>query len=142
MLIAALACCVMILVLWARINDKTGYLAERTAWDYCNPVVIIEAAIIFVLFTRLNIGTVKPINILAKACFTTFLVHPALIRFIPIEAIVSGNTVMMLLKIFVYAAAIYAMSWIIYILYSAVTGPVFRTLRKRFEIPLIDAGDR
>ena len=141
-LIGALVCCVMILVAWARINDKTGYLAERTAWDYCNPVVIIEAAIIFVLFTRLNIGTVKPVNILAKACFTTFLVHPALIRFIPIEAIVTGNTVLMLLKILVYVAAVYAVSWIVYIVYSAVTGPVFRALRKRFEIPLIDAGDR
>lgn len=141
-LIGALVCCLMILVVWARINDKTGYLAERTAWDYCNPVVIIEAAIIFVLFTRLNIGTVQPVNLLAKACFTTFLIHPALIRFIPIEAIVTGNTVLMLLIIFVYVAAIYAVSWIVYIVYSAVTGPVFRILRKRFEIPLIDAGDR
>ena len=141
-LIGALVCCVMILVLWARINDKTGYFAERTAWDYCNPVVIIEAAIIFVLFTRLNIGAVKPVNIMAKACFTTFLIHPALIKYIPIETLVSENTVVMLLKIFVYVAAIYAVSWIVYIVYSAVTGPVFRTLRKRFEIPLIDAGGR
>ena len=141
-LIGAFVCCVMILVVWARINDKTGYLAERTAWDYCNPVVIIESAIIFVLFTRLNIGTVKSVNILAKACFTAFLIHPALIKYIPIEAIVTGNTVMMLLKLFVYVGAVYAVSWLVYILYSAVTGPVFKALKKRLKIPLIDTCDR
>ncbi len=140
-LIGALICCVMILLVWARVNDKIGYLAERTAWDYCNPVVIIEAAIIFVLFTRLNIGTVKPINLMAKACFMTFLIHPALIKYIPIETIVSSNTVIMLLKIFVYVDAVYVVSWIVYIVYSAVINPVFRALKKRFRIPLIDAGD-
>lgn len=141
-LIIILICCVAILVIWARINDRIGYLAERTAWDYCNPVVIVEAAVIFMLFTRLHLGTVKTVNVMAKACFTTYLLHPALISYIPVESVVGSNPLMMLIRIFAYVIAVYVVSLAVYIAYGAVTAPVFRALRARYSLPLIDAGDR
>lgn len=138
-LTAMLVLCVIVLIIWARINDMTGFLTERTAWDYCNPVVILEAVIVVILFTRVNIGSVRIINTIAKACFTVFLLHPTLMPFVPVEKIVIGSPAMMLLQITAYVIAIFAVSWTFWLLYSAATRPVFRFLRKRIHLPIIDA---
>lgn len=136
-LICILICCVLVLIAWARVNDVTGYLAERTAWDYCNPVVILESVVILILFTRIDIGTIRLVNTIAKACFTVYLLHPAMLPFVPVAAIVNENPAIMLLKIFAYSAAIFAASWLFYLGYSFVTDPVFRLLRKNKRLPLI-----
>lgn len=35
------------MTVWARINDYTGYAVERSAWEYCNPLVIASAVLVF-----------------------------------------------------------------------------------------------
>ena len=54
-----LGICILICVVWARVNDKTGFYTERSAWEYCNPVVIGEAILLFCLFSKIHIGVNK-----------------------------------------------------------------------------------
>ncbi len=49
-------------------------LLPKTAYNYSNPFVIIEASAIFILFARLNFKH-RLINIIAPASFTCFLIH-------------------------------------------------------------------
>lgn len=65
-LVGGLLSCVAIMTLWSAINDKIGYFTEKTAWEYCNPLVIVVAICAFLLFKRINIKNRRFINSLAK----------------------------------------------------------------------------
>ena len=64
----------IILAVWGRLDETFGYNmfefvhVERNAWEYCNPLVIIQAVIIFLLFMRMQFVN-NAINKLAKAAF-------------------------------------------------------------------------
>ena len=59
------------LFLWHRVLPDT-------AWTYCNPLVIAEACVLFLLFSRLDFRS-KVINRLATATFTCYLVHETIL---------------------------------------------------------------
>ena len=42
-LAAGIAGCVILLTAWAVWNDRIGFYTERSAWEYCNPIVILSA---------------------------------------------------------------------------------------------------
>ena len=67
-LLVFLASVYTILFLWIRVSWST-------ATEYCNPVVIISAIVIFLLFQSTNIKDSNIINGLAQASFTVFLLH-------------------------------------------------------------------
>lgn len=123
------------LMIWAYLNDLTGYGTERTAWEYCNPLVILLAVEIFMLFKQTNLGTVNYINGLAKGSFTVFLLHNSLLPFIKIERLVTLNFLLMLVLVFLSAGAIYVVCWGVYKIYEFVSRPIYNWLIRR--IPLL-----
>lgn len=123
----------IMLVIWARVNDVIGFGTERSAWEYCNPILIMIAVEVFRLFEAWHIGTHKWINTLAKASFTVFLLHSYFLKYLHIEAVASGNTVLMLLHILVSVVAIYLVCAAVWLCYETVTRPIYRWLYSRCE---------
>ena len=127
---------VALIVVWARVNDKTGFFAERSAWEYCNPLIIFEAVIIFILFGRINLGINKVINGLAEGAFSVFLLHQVFIPHLQIKKFVTGNTILMLLHIHGCAIIIYLLCWCVHKVYHLITDPIFNRFSSKHMIML------
>jgi len=135
-LIICLIVDVLVLVLWARINDKTGFFTERSSWEYCNPLIIFEAVIIYVLFSRINIGVNKVINHLAEGVFTVFLLHQVFIPHLQIEKFVRGNAFIMILHVLGCAVGLYLFCWFVHKIYHWISDPIFKKLSSNHPITL------
>lgn len=143
-LIAAWIMCVIVLMIWARFNDRIGcisYITAKSAWEYCNPLVIAEAALAFVLFDRISIGSNSVINSISKCCFTVYLLHETLLSYIPVQSIIAKSTPVALLLIVGTVVAVIGISWIVHLIYSSVMDPVFRMLKKMIRLPIIAVED-
>lgn len=138
-LIGLLFACVAIIAAWARINDYTGYFAERSAWEYCNPLIILVSIIVFILFNKMKIGVIRIINALAEAVFSVYLLHGVFLPHLKIESYVSKSVFLMLIHIIVCLAIIYLICWCINKVYHLVTDPIFSILKKRYTGFIIDA---
>lgn len=53
-LLLVLLVCILTLTCWSVVNDHIGFYAERTAWEYCNPIVILSGMCMFLLFKSVN----------------------------------------------------------------------------------------
>lgn len=113
---------------WSMLNVKFGYFKEPSAWEYCNPLIILIAVVVFVLFGRLSLGTNKVINKLAEGVFSVFLLHSVLLKHIPIERFVQGNVFVMLLHIAACAVGLYLACWCVHMVYHFITDPIFAKL--------------
>ena len=126
----------VLIIVWARINDRTGFFTERTAWEYCNPLIITEAIILFIMFSRLKLGINKVINRMAEGVFTVFLSHEIFIPHLKIKTFVTGNTFLMVLHVIGCALGLYILGWIVHIIYHWITDPIFRILSTKHAIVL------
>lgn len=131
-LVIGILICIAIMMVWARMNDKVGYLTERSAWEYCNPVVITEAILIFILFSRIKLGVNIVINTLSESVFTVFLFHSVFIPYLWIEKIVKGNTFIMILHILGCMISIYLICWCVHKVYHLVMDPIFKRLSAKY----------
>lgn len=141
-LLISLAASITIMVIWARINDKIGFFTERSAWEYCNPVLIFEAVVIFVLFTKIDIGVNPVINKLADGVFSVFLLHQFFIPYLQIEKYVSGSLPLMIAHMFMSVIIIYGVCSVAHLAYHAIMNPVFNVLSKNISLPVIKAESR
>ena len=137
-LAVALCADVIVLVIWARINDKVGYFTERTSWSYCNPLIIIAAILAFLLFNRIDLGVNKRINALAEAAFSVFLLHSLFIPYLWIEKFVTSNTLVMLIHILACVVVIYFVCWVVHVAYHKLMDPIFKWLSSRIALPVLD----
>lgn len=138
-LIAGLVTCIILMMIWARINDKIGFFTERSAWEYCNPLVIAEAVFVFYLFKNMNLRINKVINKLAEGAFTVFLLHQVFIPYLKIDKFVTGNPAVMILHIVSCVVGIYFICWALHIVYHLISDLIFKALSAKIKIPLIDA---
>lgn len=129
---------VIVMTVWARINDYIGYDTERSAWEYCNPLVIASAVLTFLLFLRLKIGVNKVINRMAEGVFSIFLLHGVFIPHIGIEKAVTGNMFLMILHIFISALLICLLCWCAHVVYKGISGPIFRKMEAEVKLPVIE----
>lgn len=136
-LIAILIACIMIMTVWSRVNDFIGHFTEKSAWEYCNPLVILEAAVVFILFRKMDLGSNRIINNLAKGSFTVFLIHSSFLSKIRIEEFVQKNVLIMLIHIFVSCICIYLICWCVYWIYERITAPIYVFLEKRIKLPIL-----
>lgn len=119
------------LMIWAVFNDKIGFFKERSAWEYCNPIVIFMAVEIFLVFKKTDIGPNKSVNGLANTSFTVYLLHPFFFRFIKISRFVTLNPFVMLLHIVTSTIAIYLACALIHEIYSMTLTPILEILYKK-----------
>lgn len=124
-------------------SNKEIDFFNKTAWIYCNPLVVCEAAIVLLLFLNINIGCSKIINMLSSGVFSVFLLHGHLIRYLGIERFVQGNTFVMCGHIILSACVIIIICTIVHYVYKAVMTPVFNRIfnKKIVVIDLENASD-
>ena len=122
-----------ILVIWAMLNDKIGFLGERSAWEYCNPFVISEATIIFIIFSNIKIKNNKYINNIAKSCFTIFLLQNTFIGQLNIEKYVLSNSMLMLGHLLISSISICLACWFIWWVYDKLSHPIYELLQSKIK---------
>lgn len=107
-----------------------------TAWEYCNPLVILEAAVTFALFLRIDLGCRKWINTLARAALTVYLIHQYFLPYLKIEEYVQKNVFVMLLQIVVSVLIIVAVSFLVDLIYRLILGRLNRWLSQKWQYTL------
>ena len=104
---------------------------------YSSPLVIIQAAALLSAFSKLDIPWSGTITKLSGASFTVFLAHLILLRFCRIGQFVNSSPIIMLAHIALCQIGLYIVSYVIHVIYTAVTKPIYTNLWKRvkpFEI--------
>lgn len=139
LIIVCLCISIITMILW-NTTARLANFRRLGAWDYNNPLVIINAALTFLLFNRIEIKSSfasKNINQLAKGVFTVFLVHGYFLRFLQIERFVRGNILLLLLHIFISPVILYLIGYIIFVVYDKASSLVFKPISKKYSL-LID----
>lgn len=120
-----LASCVVILFIWGKYDSYTAY-------EYCNPIVILESAVIFLLFLKLDVRNEKVekiITTVSGCSFTVFLIHGYFITHIAIERYVNQKPVFMVLHILACITGIFCIGFIVDCLYKKLSDPLDSKLR-------------
>lgn len=137
-LVKVLFFCVAIMTVWSVINDRIGYFTEKTAWEYCNPLVITTAICAFLMFKRIKIKNNKLINSLAKGSFTVYLLHINLVTHLQIDYFVNENIFLLLLHMILSSALIYLVCWIVYLVYQLFEKVVFGFLKGKCKLSILE----
>ena len=128
----------VILTIWAEINNHVNFGFEKTALEYCNPLVIMLAIQIFLIFSHLDLGSNNIINRLSKATFTVFLLHNVFLKFIKIEYFVLQNSLIMIFHIIISTIGIYFICWIFYEIYNCISKKIFEILTRKATFLVTD----
>lgn len=128
----------VILMLWGVLDAYIGFDVERVAWEYCNPLVIANAVLCFILFSRINIKPNRVINFFAKGVFTVYLLHGWFLPKIKVDWAVQQNVAVMLLHIIAACIAIYLICFVVHIIYSFIMDHIFGWLSKKIKLPVLN----
>lgn len=123
--ITVVGVCSVSLTIWSIVFPKT-------AWAYCNPLVIIEAVAIFLLFKELHISN-KYINMASKAVFTCFLFHGYFVQKLSVNRFVHDNVLIMLAYIALAMIVIYIVCCFAYYIYDLFEKHVIKKVFKRLD---------
>ena len=147
-LLIALLINTIILAAWGLLDEMLGYNmfdfvhVERNAWEYCNPLVIFQAVIIFTLFMRMKFVN-NVVNKLASAAFCVYLIHGYFISHLKITQVISmQNPLITILHVMACCIGIYLIGFIINLIYSwaiqLIEKPVDRAWKKhrRYTVEL------
>lgn len=126
----ALSGIVLLIMVWSCVSEMAGY-NRNLAWIYCNPLVVLEAAVILILFEKIDMGNVKWVNQLSAACFTVFLAHSFFITHIKIEWAVHQNLLIMMGHIVICSILIYLVCFLAYKVYDFVWKKVNRVIGRK-----------
>lgn len=118
-----------------------GLAVTEILWAYCNPLVMVNAVLIFQVFRQLKMPSVRWINTLASGAFSVYLLHGMFLQFAWVPWAAEQNAAVLLGHMALTAAAIYLVCWCAHMVYHWVTDPVFRALRKRFPLLLPETGE-
>ena len=121
-----------ILVIIIAILTVWQLLQPQIARAYCNPLVIVLAVILFLLFKSISVKS-KIINSLAKGAFTCFLLHGLFLPHIRIASVVNRNAFILLGHIVITVPLIFLICWACWWVYDKISAPVFKWLGKKIS---------
>ena len=121
------AATVVCIFAWASVCSSLTRTELRSAWVYHNPLVILSAALLFLLFNGTHFHS-RIVNEFAAATFTCFLIHGYLLDYLDIQKAVQGNLPKMLLHILLVLPGIYLCSWVVYKVYHVASAWFFKLL--------------
>ncbi|WP_408070831.1 acyltransferase [Butyrivibrio sp. JL13D10] len=104
---------------------------DTVSWNYSNPLVIAEAALLFMLFKEITIKNNKYINILAKASFTVYILHLRFIGLLGISEFVSKGTGFMFLHLIACIIILYLVCTTCYFVFSAISKPISKFMSRK-----------
>lgn len=97
---------------------------------YSNPLVVAEAAFLFLLFQRLHFSS-KLVNSLAAGTFTCFLLHDVFLPEIGIVQAVSAPAPLMIGHIILSVLLIFLACWVVWKIYHLISRPVYAWLDRK-----------
>ena len=118
------------------ILDSTVFATESMllpAWEFINPLVMLEAILFFLFFSSIEMKSNRVINSLAAASFPSYLIHLNLFEYAGIDYGVSLSPGLMLLHMFGVTIAIYLASFIIHFIYQLIEKPVMKAVGKKWQ---------
>lgn len=129
-LLSVLAICILFVTVVDLTFSEKAWCSVITR-NYNSPLVITEAAVLFLLMREINIGYRKWINTLAKGSFTVFLLHTVLLMRTGVTNAVKASPGWMLIHIIACSVGIYLVCWLAYIVYDKTVGALVRIVLKR-----------
>ncbi len=109
------------------------YLDSGSALAYFNPLVILEAVIMFLLFLKIRLQS-RIVNTLSKATFSVFLLHTYMLPYIKIEHFVKGNPFLMIVHIVLSCILIYIVCWGVFMIYDKVMGWIYNFITDKIPV--------
>jgi len=130
---AAALITVLLFILYAvsLVEHKMGF-SRITTWNYNNPLLILLATSVFLLFLNFSFNS-SIINELAKGAFTCFLFHEYLITEVRIEEVVNNSLLILILHQICVAIVLYLLSYVVYRIYALCTGWIIHRISFIFD---------
>lgn len=122
----------IVIIVWAEINQFLPRYGMRSAWVYDNPLVILQAAILFLLAQKIELKS-RIINAMAKAVFPTFVIHCLMIWYYDIESLTLSPWFIFLGGYLLFAVASFIVSFLVYYIYRWLNNSLIKRL-DRIEI--------
>ncbi len=124
----------IILVVWAYGEMKMGtQFIYMRCWYYCNPIIILLAAELLLVFRGFNAGSKRWINSLAGASFTVYLMHEGFILFLRNENMGEWNIATVFLHLIASVVGIYLICYLVWLVYEFIMSRIYKaTLAKTF----------
>ena len=122
----------LLLVLNSFLLFVWGSIDWKSAWTYDNPLVILEAAFLLLIFADMSIKS-KIVNELSISGFTCYLAHSFFLPFAKIEQYASGPWYILTVHLLVTAILIYSICYLIHKIYKLCFSAVGRRIA-----PIID----
>lgn len=129
-LLISLLLCTVILTKWS-------LLYVSSAREYCNPLIIIEAVVIFLLFRKIHFDS-KVVNSLAQSAFTCFILQNYILGSIKAGDAVQKSFYFMILHLLISVSCIYGICWVTFVIYNFMTSSLFKNLERFFSRKQID----
>ena len=128
--IIALIVSSLALLIWSMIDSGIFSSLGKTAWTYNNPVVAIEAFVVFLFFLNINMGVNRIVNMLARCVFSVFLLHGYFLNHVNIQGNVNKNVFIMFGHIILTSVGIYLISMVIHYIYNTLSKLIFDKIFK------------
>ena len=91
---------------WAKWN-------RSTAWEYCNPLILLEAMLFILLFLKIRMGFNRVINLISGCTFSVFLIHLYIVPYLRVEQFVQKSAYIMLAHLILSCLAIVIFSFVV-----------------------------
>ncbi|MBQ9686536.1 MAG: hypothetical protein IJV41_08355 [Oscillospiraceae bacterium] len=98
------------------------------AISYCSPFVLLQGASLLCFFRELDIGYVRPVNVLAGASFTVYLAQGLFFPLCGRERFMWARPYVLFGHIVLCQIGIYLLCFVVYLVYTGLTSPLFRGL--------------
>ena len=124
-LLATLIGSIVLLSVWSHFTLWEGDFVENSSISYCNPLIVLNAVLIFILFTRIKIHNNRAgfiINCLAKNSFSVYLLHNYILGTIDYYSVINQYGVLFALIILIIGLAIYLICCLVGYIYSLTVG--------------------
>ncbi len=115
--------------------------ATTTAWIYCNPLVILNAALLLMIFVKLDFGVNRLINWFSSGVFSVFLLHGYFITHIGIEKAVRSNVLLMIMHMVLSTICIFVICTIVDHCYKKISKPILDAILNRFDPEIVNLKD-
>lgn len=105
---------------------------NRYAWAYCNPLVIAQAAVVFLLFREISLRS-RIVNFLAKGSFTCYLLHTFFMGRYGIPEAVRRAPLYLVGHVLFTVATVYLLCFVAYFVYDFLSKPILQLVGKVFD---------
>lgn len=119
--------CGIMLFVCAALLTVLSTVDTSVTWSYSNPLVIMEAVAVFLLFRQLRLQS-RLINCLASGAFMCYIVHSRFLLLFDISGAVRSTPLYLLGHMLLTAVTIYLYCFGIHLIYSLISSPLTKVI--------------